>query len=37
MKDIKQQMVNFRDIYYNELSEEQKALYDLMENYFYNS
>ena len=36
MKDIKQQMVNFRDIYYNELNEEQKEILDLFSNEKYN-
>ena len=36
MKDIKQQMVNFRDIYYNDLQDDQKAILDLFSNEKYN-
>ncbi len=32
MKDIKQQMLNFKEIYYNELSEENKKILDLFSN-----
>lgn len=36
MKDIKQQMLNFKEIYYNELSEENKKTLDLFSNEKYN-
>lgn len=36
MKDIKQQMLNFKSIYYNELSEENKEILDLFSNEKYN-
>ena len=36
MKDIKQQMINFKEIYYSELSEENKEILDLFSNEKYN-
>ena len=36
MKDIKQQMLNFKEIYYSELSEENKEILDLFSNEKYN-
>ena len=36
MKDIKQRMINFKEIYYNELSEENKKILDLFANEKYN-
>jgi rhamnosyltransferase len=36
MKDIKQQMLNFKEIYYNELSDENKKIIDLFSNEKYN-
>lgn len=36
MRDIKQQMINFKEIYYNELSEENKNILDLFSNEKYN-
>ena len=36
MKDIKQQMINFKEIYYSELSEEYKEILDLFSNEKYN-
>lgn len=36
MKDIKQQMLNFKEIYYDELSEENKKILDLFSNEKYN-
>ncbi len=36
MKDIKQQMFNFKELYYEELSEENKKIIDLFSNKKYN-
>lgn len=36
MKDIKQQMINFKNIYYNDLTDEQKEILDLFSNEKYN-
>lgn len=36
MKDIKQQMLNFKEIYYNDLTEENKKIIDLFSNEKYN-
>lgn len=36
MKDIKQQMLNFKEMYYEELSEENKKIIDLFSNEKYN-
>ncbi len=36
MKDIKQQMINFKDYYYYELSEDKKEILDLFANKEYN-